>query len=131
MVDLQTKIFSLLDADATLTTTLGVSVYDHTPDNEPYPFVQVGEDTFDDWSAHDFDGRQVTFQIHTWTQGEGRKTCKQIQDRVYTILNNIDLAITGTKTIALRSGTTTTMLDPDGRTHHGVNSFDLIIVECP
>lgn len=129
LIDLQTKIYTILSADATLQTLLGGSgrVIDRPADNLEPPFVQIGEDERDDFGAHDVDGHTFVVTIHTWTEAEGRKTCKEIQDRIYTLLHDVDLAITGQKTISLRAGLTTSMLDPDGRTHHGVSRFNLIL----
>lgn len=126
-VALQTKIYTLLSADTTIVTTYGCDVYDHAPDNEPYPFIVIGEDSLDEFGAHDFDGFTVTIDIHTWTQAEGKRACKLIQDRIYALLHEADLALTGQKTISLRGGLQTTILDPDGRTYHGVNRFNLIL----
>lgn len=123
MKALQTKVFQILDADAQITC----EVYDHTPDNSTYPFIQIGDDAFDDFGSHDIDGFQVDMTIHTWTQGEGMSACKTLQERIYTLLHNVDLALSGQRTISLRGALTTTMLDPDGRTFHGINKFRLIL----
>lgn len=127
LVDIQQAVYTLLNADATLTATLGASIYDNVPDNSDYPYVQVGDDQIDDWSSHTFDGFEGRITIHTWTQGRGRKTCKQIQDRIYTLLHEADLSISDQKTVSLRTGLTTTILDPDGRTYHGVSQFDFLL----
>lgn len=126
-VKLQTKIYELLQGDSTLETYVVDRVYDHVPDQSLYPFVRIGEENFEHWGAHDVEGFIGYFDIHTWTQGEGMKTCKKIQARIYQLLHNIDLSLSGHKTVSLLSGTTTTMLDPDGRTFHGVNRFNLIL----
>lgn len=127
LIDVQTKIFETLSEDQVL-GALGVTVFDNIPDNQrPYPFVQVGDDEFDDWGAHDIDGFKVGITIHTWSQAEGRKECKQIQDKIYDILHELDLELDDQVTVSMRSGLITTMIDPDGRTYHGVNKFNLIL----
>jgi hypothetical protein len=122
----QAIIYTLLSADDQL-STLGVTVYDHAPDNASYPYIVIGEDAFDDFGAHDVDGFEAVLEMHTWTQAEGKKPCKEIQDRLYQLLHDTDLGLSEHKTISLRGGMTTTMLDPDGRTYHGVNRFNLIL----
>lgn len=124
---LQTKIYQLLSADTELVTTLGCQVLDHVPDNTEAPYIVIGDDSFDDFGAHDVDGFKVDVTIHTWVESKGKKTCKQIQARIYELLHDVDLAITGQKTITMRTGLQTTLLDPDGRTYHGVNKFNLIL----
>lgn len=129
-VALQTKIYSLLAADATLIAMLAngaSSINDNTPDNSEFPYIQIGEDTFGDWSAHDFDGFDGDITLHVWTQGRGRKECKQIQDQIYAVLHNIDLSLTGRNTVSFRCSLSETLLDPDGSSYHGVMKFGFLL----
>lgn len=124
----QGMVYQLLKSDAQILSLLGGEyIYDHVPDNTATPYITFGEDSFDDFGAHEVDGFQGFIEIHTWTQAEGGKLCKQIQDIVYRLFHNSDLGLTEHKTISLRGGLFTTMLDPDGRTFHGVNRFNLIL----
>lgn len=127
MASLQKKVYELLSQDSKITSDYGCKVYDFTPDNEEYPFIVIGDDTFDDFSTHTTNGFTVEVRIHTWNQTEGRKRCKEIQSRIYEILHEVDLALTGQHTVSMRGGFTNTALDPDGRTYHGVNTFNLLL----
>ncbi len=126
LITLQKKLYDVLRNDAYLVQQ-SVGVYDAAPDNASYPFIQIGDDQFNSWDSHTFDGFQVEITLHTWTQGEGKKACKEIMGRLYELLHNTDLMLTSQKTIALRAGLNTIVLDPDGRTFHGVSRFNLIL----
>lgn len=124
----QQKIYQLLSEDDEITEDYGANVYDQVPDNTDGTYIVIGDDKFDDFGSHTFDGFKVELNIHTFTDiSRGRKLCKQIQGRIYELLHNVDLAITGQKTVSLRTGLQETLLDPDGRTYHGVNKFNLIL----
>lgn len=123
---LQTAIYNRLSGDATL-ASYGVNVADVTSDNRAYPLVQIGEDEFQDFSSHTFDGFDVRIRIHTWTQAHGMKTCKQIQDRIYALMHEWDPQINGQKRVSLRLTLSRANLDPDGRTIHGIDEFQLLL----
>ena len=123
---LQTKIFSILNGDGPLNDLID-KVHDNAPDNSDYPYVVVGDDDLSDFSSHTNDGFEGDVTVDTWTQSEGRKQCKAIQERIYTLLHNIDLGIVGFKTISFRCTLTNILKDPDGRTHHGVQVFSILL----
>lgn len=126
LIDLQAKIYNVLKNDH-FVVQQGAGVYDHAPDNAAYPFFEIGDDQFNSWDSHTFDGFEVEMTIHTWTQGQGKRQCKELMSRLYELLHNTDLSLNSQKTVALRSGLNTIMLDPDGRTFHGVSRFNLIL----
>ena len=68
---LQTAIYTKLSTDSNLTTTLGASVFDDIPENTPYPYVQLGEDTAIDYSTKDQTGSEVTVNIDVWSRYRG------------------------------------------------------------
>lgn len=125
-VDLQSKLYNVLKNDVFFIQQ-GCSVYDHAPDGAAYPFVEIGDDAIQSWDSHTFNGFDVEITLHTWTQGEGKRQCKELMSRIYELLHNTDLMLNSQKTIALRAGLNTIMLDPDGRTFHGVSRFNLIL----
>ena len=42
---LQTAIYSTLNSDSNLTSTLGAGVYDEVVETASYPFVEIADDT--------------------------------------------------------------------------------------
>ena len=125
---LQTTIYSTLANDNTLTSTLGVGVYDEVLEGASYPFVSLGEETSVDYSTKDTDGGETTINIHIWSQYKGAKETKQIMDRIHDLLHDSNLSVTGFNLINLRYEFSDIMRDPDGVTRHGVMRFRAIIL---
>lgn len=128
-IALQSKVYQLLTSNSSLMGKI-TGVFDCVPDNQPFPYITIGEDNYKDFDTHTSNGIDGYFQIDVWTSknnSTGRKTCKEIQDQVYMILNDIDLQIDNFSTILCKCTLTTSNYDPDGRTVHGVQRFSVIL----
>ena len=125
---LQSAIYSRLNSDSNLTSTLGVGVYDEVVLGNDYPFVTVGDTTSTDFSTKDVDGSSTTLTIHVWSQYKGAKETKNIMDRVHTLLHNYSLSVTGFNLINLRFEFNDILRDPDGVTRHGVMRFRAVML---
>ena len=125
---LQEAIYSALKNDNTLTSTLGAGVYDDVLEGSTYPFVELGNETAIDFSTKDVDGAEFTSIIHVWSQYAGAKETKQIMDRIYDLLHNSNLTVTGFNLINLRFEFSDILRDPDGKTRHGVMRFRALIL---
>jgi len=126
---LQTKLFTLLDGDAALATLVGSNkVFEFIPDNTALPYVEIGAITQSgDFGGHDFSGFDGEYEIHTWSDTTGNEQCQQIMNRVYEILHGRDLDLAGGfKTLSNRCVSSSIEKDPDGRTRHGVQRFELL-----
>jgi len=53
-------------------------VFDENPENEPYPYVVMGEISAKDWSDKFEDGMEVYSTIHVWSQYHGRKEADEM-----------------------------------------------------
>ena len=125
---LQTTLYSTLNNDSNLTTTLGAGVYDEVVETASYPFVQIGEETAIDYGTKDVDGGEFTINIHVWSQYAGAKETKNIMDRIHTLLHDSSLSVTGFNLINFRFEFSDIIRDPDGTTRHGVMRFRAIIL---
>ena len=125
---LQTAIYTKLSTDSNLTTTLGASVFDDIPENTPYPYVQLGEDTAIDYSTKDQTGSEVTVNVDVWSRYRGSLQAKNIMDRVHTLLHDSSLSVTGSNFINMRFEFSDIIRDPDGITRHGVMRFRAIML---
>tara|TARA_R110002049_G_scaffold89003_2_gene224264 strand:- start:193 stop:594 length:402 start_codon:yes stop_codon:yes gene_type:complete len=125
---LQTAIYTKLSTDNNLTSTLGASVFDDIPENTPYPYVQLGEDTAIDYSTKDQTGSEVTVNIDVWSRYRGSLQAKNIMDRVHTLLHDSSLSVTGSNFINMRFEFSDIIRDPDGITRHGVMRFRAIML---
>lgn len=123
---LQQRIYTTLTADATLMALIE-AVYDSVPDNEPAPFISFGEFNLGDWGSHTSSGVEGEIQLDVWSEQTGKKEVLTIMNRLYEILHNIDLDITGFPTIVFRCALSTVLKDPDGRTHHGIQRYRIIL----
>ena len=125
---LQEAVYSALSNDNTLTSTLGADIFDDVLEGTTYPFVELGNETAIDYSTKDVDGAEFTITLHVWSQYAGAKETKQIMDRIYDLLHNSSLTVTGFNLINLRFEFSDIMRDPDGKTRHGVMRFRAIIL---
>ena len=125
---LQSTIYSALNNDNTLTSTLGVGVFDEVTEGTTYPFVAIGEDTVTDFGTKTEDGGQFTINIHVWSQYTGSKETKNIMDRIHDLLHDSSLSVTGFNLVNLRFEFSDILRDPDGVTRHGVMRFRAIIL---
>tara|TARA_R110000744_G_scaffold106775_1_gene203158 strand:+ start:4076 stop:4486 length:411 start_codon:yes stop_codon:yes gene_type:complete len=129
-IDIQTAIFDTLKAGLT------VPVYDDVPQeatatDSGFPFVTIGDDTFNEGSTDTELGFFTTLTIHIWSRYAGFLETKQIQAEIYALLNrqtitmpNTDYGIAG-----ITFDFSNAVLDPDGLTRHGVSRFELYIGE--
>lgn len=125
---LQERIYSILSTDTILFGVCGLTgVFDFVKDNQSFPYVKIGDDVLNDWSNHSDCGFQGTSTIHSWSQAAGKAQVMGIMDRIYMLLNNVDLALVGFKTVSCRQGQSRILLDPDGYTHHGIQIFNLML----
>ena len=120
---LQSTIYSTLNNDSNLTSTLGAGVYDEVIEGSSYPFVAIGEETAVDYGTKDVDGGEFTVSQYT-----GAKETKNIMDRINDLLHDSSLSVTGFNLVNLRFEFSDILRDPDGVTRHGVMRFRAIIL---
>lgn len=120
MLDIQAAIYTRL------ASVLSVDVWDDVPQQPEFPYVVIGDDTAVDWSADAYIGTDATLTIHVWSRQSGRSETKAIQQEIDEALNRFDLVVDGLDVVTLHREFSQTMLDPDGRTRHGVQRFRLL-----
>ena len=127
-LQLQKTVFDTLDGDSNLQSKVS-DVYNFVPQNTAYPYVQVGDDSMADNSTKDLDGNIHSIMIHTWSRYRGDKEAKQIMARVYDLLHNSSLSVSGASLVNARFDTSDILTDPDGITKHGVQRFNFVIYD--
>jgi hypothetical protein len=126
--ELQKTIFSTLNSDSTITSTFSATVHDHVPQGTAFPYIVIGEETMtDDSSSKDIDFNEFTLVIHTFSLNRGRKEAKNIMARVYALLHNANLSVTGASHINTRFEFHDVIKENDGLTYHGVQRFRTIL----
>ena len=125
---LQSKIFTTLNTDNTLTSTLGANVFDDVQEETAFPLVVLGEDTTVDFSTKDLIGSETTINIDVFSRYRGSKETKEIMDRIHSLLHDSSLTVSGVNLINLRFEFSDVIRDPDGITRHGIMRFRAIIL---
>ncbi|MEQ1887566.1 MAG: DUF3168 domain-containing protein [Alphaproteobacteria bacterium] len=115
--ELQQVIFARLD------TLLAEPVYDHVPQNAPFPYVVVGDAAVSAWGAGDLSGEQHALSIHIWSRYQGRKEMKQIMSSIMAALDGVALSLSGHQLVDLRFVFADEFPDPDGVSRHGLVRF--------
>lgn len=129
MLAVQAAIYAKLNGDSTLLALAAGGVYDSVPENTEYPYITIGDQSAKDLGANTFKGMDITHTIHTWAQGRGKKVAKQIMARIYDLLHECSLTVTGQKVVFVRFDFSDLSLDPDGVTYHGVQRFRILTRE--
>jgi len=126
--ELQKTIFTTLNGDSTITSTFSATVHDHVPQGTSFPYIVIGEETMtDESSAKTLDFNNFTLTIHIFSRNRGRKEAKQIMARIYELLHNQNLSVTGANHINTRFEFSDVIKENDGLTYHGVQRFRTIL----
>lgn len=132
----QKTIYEVLTGDAALQTLLNATVsdkkvYDFVPDNQPFPFITIGEGEWQNRDNETSDGLGVDLMIHVWYRdpNRGRLKVQEIQKRIDELLHRTEPCIEDWNIVSLSRGMSTVTLDPDNVTLHGIQTFNLMIGE--
>jgi hypothetical protein len=100
-------------------------VLDDVPDNQPFPYITLGEETETDKpNSHTSRGRESTITIHVWSRARGFEEIKQIAGRIILLLEDRELiGMAGWSWEQTSYEFFQTLRDPDGLTRHGVLRF--------
>ena len=83
--DVQVGLFALLDGDTQL-SSLVTGVFDDVPEDQPHPYVVIGEALSTPANVHGRHGRQVVSTLHTWTRARSHRPGNQIGARLVALL---------------------------------------------
>jgi|SRR6056300_371590 hypothetical protein len=128
-IELQKTIFDTLSGDSTITSTYGANVYDYVPDNSPFPYIKVGEETSVDNGTKTLQGNEHTLVIHTFSQYRGSKEVKNIMSRIYALLHESSLSVSGASLVNLRFEFSDVIKENDGLTTHGLQRFRAVVFD--
>lgn len=127
-LELQKSIFNALDGDSTL-QSLVTDVYDFVPESTAFPYVKVGEETSIDNGTKTLQGNEHTLVIHTFSRYRGSKEVKEIMSRIYALLHESSLSVTGASLVNLRFEFSDVIKENDGFTSHGIQRFRAIVYD--
>lgn len=127
LFQIQQGIVAKLQGDAALMALI-VGVYDDVPqaalseNNAAYPFIVVGDDTFNAWDTDTELGFESEIQIHVWSRYRGKKELVDIFGKIYDALNRQQIVSTF-HILDINHTNSNSFLEPDGRTRHGITSY--------
>ncbi len=129
--DLQSAIFSLLSGDSNLDSLVGNNkIFDSiAPQDTAYPYVIIGLETIRDVGTKTLDGNIYNVDIDVWSQYRGQKEIKEIMERIYNLLNNATISVSGASSIMSYVVNTVTLTEVDGITRHGIVNVDFTIFD--
>ena len=127
-LELQKSIFNALDGDSTL-QSLVTDVYDFVPENTDFPYVKIGEETSIDNGTKTLQGNEHTLVIHSFSRYRGSKEVKNIMSRIYALLHESSLSVSGASLVNLRFEFSDVIKENDGRTTHGLQRFRAVIYD--
>ena len=127
-LELQKSIFNRLDGDSTLQNLI-TDVYDFVPENTAFPYVKVGEETSLDNGTKTLQGNEHTLVIHTFSRYRGSKEVKEIMSRIYALLHESSLSVTGASLVNLRFEFSDVIKENDGFTSHGLQRFRAVVYD--
>lgn len=123
-------VYTRLNSDATLTTTIGASVYDDVPIAAEPPYVTIGETTEVPRDTMGRTGRDMTLTVHVWSDYAGMKEVGDVQDRVDDLLDRWTPTVTGwaaTEMLQEYFESFRDTADPDRPLRHGVARYRIFI----
>lgn len=133
MIEIQRAIITRLKASAPIVAAT-VSITDHSaqvpPANEAakFPFIQIGDDIVSTFPTDDSSNIEAVVRLHVWSVARGSKQAKEILDLIRADLDRAEISVTGFSLISIDPIQSFVVLDPDGKTRHGVIEFRLIIM---
>jgi hypothetical protein len=129
--DLQSAIYSLLSGDSTLDGLIGNNkIFDSiAPQDTAYPYVIIGLETMRDVGTKTLDGNVYNVDIDVWSQYRGQKEIKEIMERIYNLLNNATISVSGASSVMSYVVNAVTLTEVDGITRHGIVNVDFTIFD--
>jgi hypothetical protein len=129
--DLQSAIYSTLSEDSTLDSLVGNNkIFDSTaPQGTAYPYVIIGLESARDVGTKTKDGKVYNVDIEVWSQYRGQKQIKEVMERVYNLFNNATISVSGASSVMSFVIATTTLVEADGITRHGIVNIDFTVYD--
>ncbi|RWB34450.1 MAG: DUF3168 domain-containing protein [Mesorhizobium sp.] len=127
---LQKALFEVLNGDGFLSAALGgAKLFDHVPENVPFPYVTYGRTSVYDWTTGMENDAEQLFTLHFWSKSEARKEMLDAMDLVSTRLQDAALALDDHHRANLRLEFTEARYDEDLSACHGLLRFRAVTEE--
>jgi hypothetical protein len=128
--ELQRALFEVLNGDASLSVALGgASLFDHIPQNVPFPYMTFGRTSAYDWATGKENDAEQLLTLHVWSKSEGTTETLDIMALVSARLKEAALALDEHRRVNLTLEFTESRYDEDLSAHHGLLRFRAVIEE--
>jgi len=130
---LRAALLTLITADATMIALIGtplpVRVFDYVPQETPFPYLRVGDDAVTDWGDKTTPGQQFLQSFHIFDRtpaNRGQKKVNEIQARLYALLHEQQVTVTGGTAYLVRFDDQRALTD-DGLMWHGISRYRFLL----
>lgn len=126
---IQTAIYTVLNADATLLALATGGVHNDVPEGQSYPHVLISKASLTEWNtmggASTGLGWNVVIRTHTYSRYQGDLEALQIHERIVALLHYQTLTVTGYSTVICHLETHRVMVEDIDKieTRHVVDEY--------
>ena len=125
--EILSNLITRLRGDAGITALVSTRIYNHVPQDEPFPFVRARWGSESEWDTKDSQGFSGSLIIDIWVEVHGDSSMLFIKDAIYLALHEIPFSPTTGQGVCLRYSNGDSFVEPDGVSHHGVMNFNYIV----
>jgi hypothetical protein len=125
---LQKAIYDKLLANSSLMATVS-GVYNHVPQHTIFPYIIIGKSSASNISNLYKSGADYEITINIWSQEAGSKQTSDIMEKIYALLHEGNLSISGKSVIAMRIENTSIEIENDGMTYKGTIDLRVIVMD--
>lgn len=124
----QVGMRTVLLATSGLVAIVGpTGVWDEPPEDEPFPYVHIGECTTIPDGTHSGQGRQIAATLHSWARARSARAVNQIGEQLVAALDlqeaTLNAATSGVTVWMVRHEFSQTLRDPDRTIRHRMDRF--------
>ena len=122
-------VYAQLQADVPLVTLVGGRIYNHVPQDTPFPYVRVRLDAMAEWDTKQDFGYNGDVYCDAWSAKQGDLQPLQIADALREALHDKPLTLPEGQCVCLRHLAVSIFVEPDGQAHHIVTRFRTFLSE--
>lgn len=126
-IDMRRALWQTLSTDAELIVLVGARVYDNVPQGTAYPYIDISENTINDYGTKSEHGQEHNVVINVYDQSSpsrGQLKLNQICKRIYDLLHEKQLDLGGIQlTYLLRFSQSFVRRSPDGVSWHAATRY--------
>jgi hypothetical protein len=124
--NLQQTIYEVLAHDILL-QELNVGIFDEVPENEPFPFIVLGDTITQPFDIFEQTDHEATFLLHIFDQDFGMKYLETIMDQIDVLFDKQTLPLAEPyHCVSCRQESAQVMRESDGLTRHGTMRYKII-----